>query len=94
MLAIGGAGCDELRCWEWYWRSVAVRSIELIRFFTDPKGKPAEEVVGIARHYPLNQAHSEIWTALVAGTYRLQFSTTTAPNKCSLRGVVTVNVKP
>lgn len=69
-------------------------SIELIRFFNDPKGKPAEEVVGIARSYPLNQAHSELWTALVAGTYRLQFSTTTLPKKCSLHGVVTVNVKP
>jgi hypothetical protein len=54
----------------------------------------AEEVIGIARSYPLNQTHAEIWTALTGGTYRVQFSTTQKPAKCSLHGVVTVNVTP
>src|SRR5579862_7708101 len=40
-------------------------SVELIRFASN-----AEEVVGLTRAYPLNQQHSEIWTALAGGTYK------------------------
>lgn len=74
--------------------------------FSDPVGCPSaytaeliqfaggEEVIGIARAYPRNQTHTEIWTALVAGTYRVQFSTMRPPKACSLLGTVTVNVTP
>jgi hypothetical protein len=65
-------------------------SVELIRFVSN-----GEEVVGIVRSYPArNQAHSEIWTALAGGTYKVQFSTTRPPDTCELHGVVTVDVTP
>lgn len=67
----------------------SVYSVELVHFVGG-----AEEIVSIARAYPRNQAHSESWTALAAGTYRVQFSTRRPPGKCELRGTVTVNVTP
>ncbi len=57
-------------------------------------GGGREEVSSIARAYPRNQLHSEIWTALAKGAYRVQFSTTRPPKACSLLGTVTVSVKP
>ncbi len=75
--------------------------------FSDPAGCPraytaelihfggrGEEVIGIARAYPRNQAHAEVWTALTGGIYRVQFSTTRPPKKCTLLGAVTVSVTP
>jgi hypothetical protein len=64
-------------------------SVELIHLIGS-----SEEVVSIARAYPLNQWHSEIWAAPARGTYRVQFSTTEPPGKCELRGTVTVSVTP
>jgi hypothetical protein len=49
-------------------------AVELIRF-----DGGHEDVVDIARSYPRNQSHAEIWIGLAGGTYRVQFSTTRPP---------------
>lgn len=54
----------------------------------------SEEVVSIARAYPLNQPHTETWATPARGTYRVQFSTTRPAGTCELHGTVTVTVKP